>query len=160
MTRAGIIRFLPKIQKPVSTTTYAEDAASLLASLFPLDPSVQGKPRSELELSHRPVDTCSLVGANLFDRAVSVVGARESTPYGEYIASELAHRLIQVGMTVVSGAAFGEYQKALQELFEQVLGILLMEKLVSLERVTVDGTKVRAHVNKKTFRRQWTRAED
>ncbi len=45
--------------------------------------------------------------ANLFDRAVSVVGAREATPYGEYIASELAHRLIQVGMTVVSGAALG-----------------------------------------------------
>ncbi len=42
---------------------------------------------------------------------------------------------------------------ALQNLFVQVLGILSMEKLVTLERVTVDGTKVRAAVNKKTFSR-------
>jgi len=43
--------------------------------------------------------------------------------------------------------------EALQKLFVQVLGILTMEKLVTLERVTVDGTKVRACVNKKTFSR-------
>ena len=43
--------------------------------------------------------------------------------------------------------------EALQSLFVQVLGILTMEKLVTLERVTVDGTKVRACVNKKTFSR-------
>ncbi len=45
--------------------------------------------------------------AKLFDRAVSVVGARDCSPYGDFIASELAHRLVGVGMTVVSGAAFG-----------------------------------------------------
>ncbi len=46
-----------------------------------------------------------------------------------------------------------EHGDALQNLFVQVLGILSMEKLITLERVTVDGTKVRAHVNKKTFSR-------
>jgi transposase len=46
-----------------------------------------------------------------------------------------------------------EHGEALQNLFVQVLGILTLEKLVSLERVTVDGTKVRAAVNKKTFSR-------
>lgn len=46
-----------------------------------------------------------------------------------------------------------EHGEALQHLFVQVLGILTMEKLVTLERVTVDGTKVRAAVNKKTFSR-------
>jgi len=46
-----------------------------------------------------------------------------------------------------------EHGEALQSLFVQVLGILSMEKLVTLERVTVDGTKVRACVNKKTFSR-------
>lgn len=46
-----------------------------------------------------------------------------------------------------------EHGEALQNLFVQVLGILTMEKLVTLERVTVDGTKVRACVNKKTFSR-------
>jgi transposase len=46
-----------------------------------------------------------------------------------------------------------EHGEALQGLFVQVLGILAMEKLVTLERVTVDGTKVRACANKKTFSR-------
>lgn len=46
-----------------------------------------------------------------------------------------------------------EHGEALQELFVQVLGLLSMEKLITLERVTVDGTKVRARVNKKTFSR-------
>ena len=45
--------------------------------------------------------------ANLFDRAVSVVGARNSTAYGENVAAELGHQLVQAGMTVVSGAAYG-----------------------------------------------------
>lgn len=45
--------------------------------------------------------------ANLFDRAVSVVGARDSTSYGEYVAAELGHALVNAGMTVVSGAAYG-----------------------------------------------------
>jgi transposase len=46
-----------------------------------------------------------------------------------------------------------EHGEALQDLFVQVLGVLTLEKLVTLERVTVDGTKVRAAVNKKTFSR-------
>jgi transposase len=46
-----------------------------------------------------------------------------------------------------------KHGEALQNLFVQVLGILTMEKLVTLDRVTVDGTKVRACVNKKTFSR-------
>ena len=46
-----------------------------------------------------------------------------------------------------------EHGEALQNLFVQVLAILQMEKLITLERVTVDGTKVRAAVNKKTFSR-------
>jgi transposase len=46
-----------------------------------------------------------------------------------------------------------EHGAALQDLFVQVLAILQMEKLITLERVTVDGTKVRAAVSKKTFSR-------
>lgn len=46
-----------------------------------------------------------------------------------------------------------QHGAALQNLFTQVLALLAMEKLITLERVTVDGTKVRACVNKKTFSR-------
>ena len=45
------------------------------------------------------------------------------------------------------------YGQALQELFEQVLAMLTMKGLLTLERVAVDGTKIRADVNKKSFRR-------
>jgi DNA processing protein len=41
------------------------------------------------------------------DQAVAVVGARAATAYGEHIAAEFAHGLTSVGMTVVSGAAYG-----------------------------------------------------
>jgi len=40
-------------------------------------------------------------------RAVSVVGSRSATPYGQRIATELAAGLVAEGITVVSGAAFG-----------------------------------------------------
>ena len=40
-------------------------------------------------------------------QAVSVVGARASTAYGNEVAHELAFELAQAGVTVVSGAAYG-----------------------------------------------------
>ena len=52
-----------------------------------------------------------------------------------------------------------EQGEALQDLFKQVLGLLLKERLITLERVTLDGTKVRAAVNKKTFSRRQNIAE-
>ena len=41
--------------------------------------------------------------------------------------------------------------EALKELFAQVLGLLTMKKLITLERVAADGTKIRAQVSKKSF---------
>jgi len=43
---------------------------------------------------------------------------------------------------------------ALQDLFVQVLGMLSAEGLITLERVTLDGTKVKANAGGNTFRRQ------
>ena len=61
------------------------------------------------------------------------------------------------GLQIVNHHTLSDFRvqhgEALQNLFVQVLGMLTMEKLVTLERVTVDGTKVRACVNKKTFSR-------
>lgn len=45
--------------------------------------------------------------AALLERAVSVVGARAASGYGEHIAAEMGHGLASQGMTVVSGAAYG-----------------------------------------------------
>jgi len=45
--------------------------------------------------------------ADTFEQAVSVVGARSASGYGEYVAAEIGHDLARAGMTVVSGAAYG-----------------------------------------------------
>jgi len=47
-----------------------------------------------------------------------------------------------------------EHDEALKGLFEQVLGMLLLEKLIQLERVTQDGTKILARVRNNSFRRE------
>jgi DNA processing protein len=45
--------------------------------------------------------------ADVFDRAISVIGARAATSYGDYVATETGYELCTAGMTVVSGAAYG-----------------------------------------------------
>jgi len=45
--------------------------------------------------------------ADVFDQAVSVVGARAATGYGDLVAAEMGYGLSSAGMTVVSGAAYG-----------------------------------------------------
>jgi len=52
-------------------------------------------------------------------------------------------------------ADFRSQQKAaLDDLFVQVLGMLSAEGLITLERVTLDGTKIKAHAGGNTFRRK------
>ena len=46
------------------------------------------------------------------------------------------------------------HKAALDDLFIQILGLLSAEGLVTLERVTLDGTKIKANAGGNTFRRQ------
>jgi transposase len=61
------------------------------------------------------------------------------------------------GLRVVNHHTLSDFrsrnERTLRELFEQVIALLHMNRLVTLERVTQDGTKIRAKVNKKTFSR-------
>lgn len=45
--------------------------------------------------------------SDVVDRAVSVVGARAATSYGEHVAAEFGYGLANEGFTVISGAAYG-----------------------------------------------------
>ena len=47
-----------------------------------------------------------------------------------------------------------ENKAALDDLFTQVLGMLSAEGLITLERVTLDGTKIKANAGGNTFRRR------
>lgn len=44
---------------------------------------------------------------DVLQRAVSVIGARAATNYGEHVATEFGYGLAEAGATVVSGAAYG-----------------------------------------------------
>ena len=44
-----------------------------------------------------------------------------------------------------------DYKAALDDLFVQVLGMLSAEGLITLERVTLDGTKIKANAGGNTF---------
>ena len=59
------------------------------------------------------------------------------------------------GMEVVNHHTLSDFRvahgSALQNLMEQVLGVLFSEGLVGLERVTQDGTKIRAQASKRSF---------
>jgi transposase len=61
------------------------------------------------------------------------------------------------GLQVVNHHTLSDFRveqgEELQHLFVQVLAMLHLKKLIVLERVTQDGTKIRANVNKKTFNR-------
>lgn len=45
--------------------------------------------------------------ANISEQAISIVGARSSTSYGQRVAADIAAYAAGVGITVVSGAAYG-----------------------------------------------------
>jgi transposase len=47
-----------------------------------------------------------------------------------------------------------EHDAALKQLFEQVLGMLLFRRMITLEKVTQDGTKILARVRSNSFRKQ------
>jgi transposase len=49
-----------------------------------------------------------------------------------------------------------QYEKALDELFAQLLGVLSSEGLISLQRVVHDGTKVKASASSNSFHREKT----
>ena len=71
----------------------AEWPAALRAEgvLAPVGLWVRGTPRLDQVLNH----------------AVTVVGSRASTAYGEHVASELGHGFARAGWTVVSGGGYG-----------------------------------------------------
>ena len=47
-----------------------------------------------------------------------------------------------------------EFKAGLDDLFVQVLGLLSAEGLITMERVTLDGTKIKANASGNTFRRK------
>lgn len=110
--------------------------------------SVQGRPGRE------HTDPHLLISLWLYAYSRGISSAREIARQCEYEpAFEWLCGLAPISHRTLSGFR-ADYKAALDDLFVQVLGMLSSEGLISLERVTLDGTKIKANAGGNTFRRK------
>ncbi len=99
-----------------------------------------------------------LISLWLYAYSRGISSAREMARRCEYEpAFQWLCGLEAISHRTLSGFRSGQ-KAALDDLFVQVLGMLSAEGLVTLERVTLDGTKIKANAGGNTFRRQETLA--
>ena len=97
-----------------------------------------------------------LISLWLYAYSRGISSAREMARRCEYEpAFQWLCGLAPISHRTLSGFRSG-YKAALDDLFVQVLGMLSAEVLITLERVTLDGTKIKANAGGNTFRRQKT----
>jgi transposase len=95
-----------------------------------------------------------LISLWLYAYSRGISSAREMARRCEYEpAFQWLCGLEPISHRTLSGFRSGQ-KAALDDLFVQVLGMLSAEGLITLERVTLDGTKIKAHAGGNTFRRQ------
>src|SRR5580658_2145826 len=95
-----------------------------------------------------------LISLWLYAYSRGISSAREVARQCEYEpAFQWLCGLEPVSHRTLSGFRSG-HQAALNDLFVQVLGMLSAEGLITLERVTLDGTKIKANAGGNTFRRK------
>ncbi len=95
-----------------------------------------------------------LISLWLYAYSRGISSAREMARRCEYEpAFQWLCGLEAISHRTLSGFRSGQ-KAALDDLFVQVLGMLSAEGLVTLERVTLDGTKIKANAGGNTFRRQ------
>ena len=97
-----------------------------------------------------------LISLWLYAYSRGISSAREVARRCEYEpAFQWLCALDLISHRTLSGFRSG-HQAALNDLFVQVLGMLSAEGLITMERVTLDGTKIKANAGGNTFRRQET----
>ncbi len=95
-----------------------------------------------------------LVSLWLYGYSRGVSSAREIARQSEYEPGlQWLCGLQPVSHRTLSGFR-SDYKAALEDLFIQVVGMLSAEGLVTMERVTQDGTKIKANAGGNTFRRK------
>src|SRR3989442_4911552 len=118
----------------------------LVLSRFSVD-----KRAVEGHVGRSAISPCLLLSIWIYSYARGVSSARQ-------ISRDMEHEPgLQwlAGMEVVNHHTLSDFRvahgSAMQNLMEQVLGVLFSEGLVGLERVTQDGTKIRAQASKRSF---------
>lgn len=125
-----------------------------LSERLDLDLFYQAIASQEGEAGREAIDPRLLICLWVYAYSQGVASAREVSRLLDY------HPGFQwlAGMRTINYHTLSDfrirYKEALDDLFTQMLGILSSEKLVTLERVTQDGTKIRAHASEDSFRRE------
>jgi transposase len=97
-----------------------------------------------------------LISLWLYAYSRGISSAREVAQRCEYEpAFQWLCALETISHRTLSGFRSGQ-KAALDDLFVQVLGMLSAEGLITMERVTLDGTKIKANAGGNTFRRKET----
>jgi transposase len=110
--------------------------------------SVQGRAGRE------HTDPQLLISLWLYAYSRGISSAREIARQCEYEpAFQWLCGLEPISHRTLSGFR-SDYKAALDDLFVQVLGMLSSEGLINMERVTLDGTKIKANASGNTFRRK------
>jgi len=110
--------------------------------------SVQGRAGRE------HTDPHLLISLWLYAYSRGISSAREIARQCEYEpAFQWLCGLEPISHRTLSGFR-SDYKAALDDLFVQVLGMLSSEGLINMERVTLDGTKIKANASGNTFRRR------
>src|ERR1022692_3871638 len=95
-----------------------------------------------------------LISLWLYAYSRGISSAREMARRCEYEpAFQWLCGLAPISHRTLSGFR-SDHQAALNHLYVQVLGMLSAEGLITLERVTLDGTKIKANAGGNTFRRR------
>jgi DNA processing protein len=100
-------RWSPRL-KSATVMRALKRAAEVGAVLLSPDESVWPSGFADLG-EHAPLALWRRGGepAGSFERSIAIVGARAATGYGEHVTMELAAGLVDRGLTIVSGAAYG-----------------------------------------------------
>ncbi len=125
-----------------------------LVGRLDLHPYYEGIKAVEGKAGQPALDPQLLISLWIYAYSKGVSSAREvSRLCGYHPAYQWLTGLDPVNYHDLSDFRVG-HQKALDELFVQVLGVLSVEGLITLERVMHDGTKVKACAGVDTFRRE------
>jgi transposase len=110
--------------------------------------AVEGQPGRE------HTDPQFLISAWIYAYCRGISSAREVARQCEFEpAFQWLCGLQPISYRTLSGFR-SEYKAALDDLFVQVLGMLSAEGLITMERLTLDGTKIKANAGGNTFRRK------
>lgn len=106
MITAGISRWRPRLDKKATIEDLRAAVAAEVQVVIPLD---HFWPKQLTDLGpHSPIMLWVKGNVEMLTHpGLAIVGARASSSYGEHVTADFAHSAVNLGATIISGAAYG-----------------------------------------------------